>query len=181
MEMCPHCLERLRFAVLHRAHNPLNAVLAGPIWSYPPTFLHGVAKAPGISFLNVFTAVGGFSGESSGPFRGVCCPGRCLAMDCSWPVEWFATARWTAANQVCCNAAGPYIIGSLSQRTGSYASSMYTFAAFNAAAAVMLLCKSALGPLSSVLCSPQRALPAVLASQAHVWMPVCSHEPWRLR
>eukprot|EP00891_Asterochloris_glomerata_P009385 jgi/Astpho2/9385/Aster-x0852 len=41
---------------------------AGPIWSYPPTFLHGVAKAPGISFLNVFTAVGGFSVMSPGGY-----------------------------------------------------------------------------------------------------------------
>lgn len=151
-------------------------MLAGPIWSYPPTFLHGVAKAPGISFLNVFTAVGGFSGESFSLSRGICCPGCCSAINCSWPVKFTAT--------VCCNAAGPYIIGSLSQRTGSYASSMYTFAAFNAAAAVMLLCESAFGLLASVLCflcSPEHALPAVLSSPADVCMPVCSHEPWRLR
>ena len=61
---------------------------------------------------------------------------------------------------------------------------MYTFAAFNAAAAVMLLCESAFGLLASVLCflcSPEHALPAVLSSPADVCMPVCSHEPWRLR
>ena len=77
----PALLCKLHFAVLHRAHSPFGAMPAGPIWSYPPTFLHGVAKAPGISFLNVFTAVGGFSGEGSSPIRGVCCPGCCSAMD----------------------------------------------------------------------------------------------------
>jgi MFS family permease len=67
----------------------------GPIWSWPATFLHGGALAPGIAFFNVFTAVGGFC--------------------------------------------GPYIIGSLSNNTGSYASSMYLFGAFNFAAALMCL------------------------------------------